>query len=94
MSHPPVEVRWLWRRIVTIGVLLMVFALVGAIIWRTDDGPALKWIGLGLVCFGALAHTVYLTGATVTDWAKLVSAARPGLKIGPASVQSPPEGGQ
>jgi hypothetical protein len=93
-SHGPIEVKWLWRRVVTIGVLLAGFGLVGAIIWRVTDPGALKWIALGLLVVIALAHTIYLTGATVTDWARVVAAARPGVKIGPASAESaPPEGG-
>lgn len=78
--NPPVETSWKWRRWVTIGVLIVSQAMVGVIIWRLVDATALKWIGLGLISFGMLAHTVYLTGATVTDWAKLVAAARSGTE--------------
>lgn len=90
-EHVPIEVKWFWRRVVTIGVLLIAFALLGAIIWRLTEPTALKWIALGLLAVVALAHTIYLTGATVTDWARVVAAARPGVKIGPASVKSEPE---
>jgi hypothetical protein len=91
-EHGPIEVKWFWRRVVTIGVLLIGFALLGVIIWRLTDPQALKWIALGLLVLLAIAHTIYLTGATVTDWARVVAAARPGVKIGPASVESKAEG--
>jgi hypothetical protein len=93
-SHGPIEVKWLWRRVVTIGVLLMAFGLVAAIIWRLSDPVALKWVALGLLVVIALAHTIYLTGATVTDWARVVAAARPGVKIGPTSAESAPPPGE
>ncbi|RAK60889.1 hypothetical protein DJ021_14240 [Phenylobacterium hankyongense] len=73
---PPIEVRWLWRRIYTYGATILNSAGVGAIIWRIDDPQALKWLGLSLVCANVVMATLYLAGATVTDWAKLAAAAR------------------
>ena len=71
-----VEVRWLWRRIYAYAATLLNSAGVGAIIWRLDDPVALKWLGLALIGANVVMATLYLAGATVTDWAKLAAAAR------------------
>ncbi|ODT85575.1 hypothetical protein [Phenylobacterium sp. SCN 70-31] len=73
---PPIEVRWLWRRIYTYAATLMNSAGVGAIVWKLDDPGALKWLGLALIAANVVMATLYLAGATVTDWAKLAAAAR------------------
>jgi hypothetical protein len=73
---PPVEVRWLWRRVYSYAVTLLNSAGLGLILFRLDDPQALKWLGLGLVGSNAVVATLYLAGATVTDWAKLAAAAR------------------
>jgi hypothetical protein len=75
---PPVEVRWFWRRIYTYAASLLNVAGVGVIIWRVDDAQALKWLGLALIGANVVMATLYLAGATVTDWAKLAAAARDG----------------
>ncbi len=71
-----VEVRWLWRRIYAYAATVLNSAGVAAIIWRLDDAEALKWLGLALVSANVIMATLYLAGATVTDWAKLAAAAR------------------
>jgi hypothetical protein len=71
-----VEVRWLWRRIYACAATLLNSAGIAAIIWRLDDPDALKWLGLALVGANVVMATLYLAGATVTDWAKLAAAAR------------------
>ncbi|HEX2800939.1 MAG TPA: hypothetical protein VHN73_02615 [Phenylobacterium sp.] len=73
---PPVEVRWLWRRVYSYAVTLLNSAGLSLILFRLDDPQALKWLGLGLVGSNAAVATLYLAGATVTDWAKLAAAAR------------------
>lgn len=73
---PLVEVRWLWRRIYTYAATLLNSAGITAIIWRIDDPEALKWLGVSLVAANVVMATLYLAGATVTDWAKLAAAAR------------------
>lgn len=73
---PPVEVRWLWRRVYSYTVTLLNSAGLSLILFRLDDPQALKWLGLGLVGSNAVVATLYLAGATVTDWAKLAAAAR------------------
>ena len=70
------EIRWLWRRIYTYGVTLLNGIGVGAVVWRLHDAQALKWLGLALVGANVVTATLYLAGATVTDWAKLAHAAR------------------
>lgn len=71
-----VEVRWLWRRIYACAATLLNSAGVAAIIWRLNDPDALKWLGLAMVGANVVMATLYLAGATVTDWAKLAAAAR------------------
>lgn len=71
-----IEVRWLWRRIYACAATLLNSGGVGAIIWRLNDPQALKWLGLALVGSNVVMATLYLAGATVTDWAKLAAAAR------------------
>lgn len=75
---PPVEVRWFWRRVYTYAATVVNSAGVMAIIWRINDAAALKWLGLALVGANVVTATLYLAGATVTDWAKLAAAARHG----------------
>jgi len=65
-----------FRRIYTYVATVLNSAGVGAIIWRIDDPQALKWIGLALIGANVILATLYLAGATVTDWAKLAAAAR------------------
>ena len=74
--RPPVEVRWLYRRIFTYGACGANSLGLAAIILRLDDPGALKWLGLALIGANVVLGTLYLAGATVTDWAKLVAAAR------------------
>lgn len=88
----PVEIKWFWRRWATFLVGGLAYGLIWIIISKLTDADALKWIALALVCLIGVAHTIYLTGATVTDWAKVVAAARPGVTIGPAGAKSEPEG--
>jgi hypothetical protein len=73
---PPVEVRWFWRRVYTYAVTVLNCAGVGGIVWRLDDPQTLKWLGLALIGANVVVATLYLAGATVTDWAKLAAAAR------------------
>ena len=73
---PPIEVRWIWRRIYTYAVTVMNCAGLGAIVLRLNSAEALKWIGLALIGANVVVATLYLAGATVTDWAKLAHAAR------------------
>ena len=73
---PPVEVRWLFRRIYTYAVTVMNCAEIGGVVWRLHDPQALKWLGLALIGANIVIATLYLAGATVTDWAKLAHAAR------------------
>jgi hypothetical protein len=70
------EVRWLWRRIYTYAVTVLNCAGLGVIVWRLNNAEALKWLGLALIGANVVVATLYLAGATVTDWAKLAHAAR------------------
>lgn len=79
-ENGPVERRWLWRRIITFTVMVPAEIGIGVIIYHLADPLSLKWIALALVGLIALAHTVHLTGATVSDWAKFAAAARSGTE--------------
>lgn len=74
--RPPIEVRWLYRRIFTYAACAANSAGLAAIILRLDDPTALKWLGLALIGANVVLGTLYMAGATVTDWAKLVAAGR------------------
>jgi len=75
-ARPPVEVRWLWRRVYTYAATLLNSVGIVAIVVRVNDAQALKWLGLALIGSNVVVATLYLAGATVTDWAKLAQAAR------------------
>lgn len=75
MIQPP-EVRWLWRRVYVYAATLLNSAGVATAIWRLEDPTAVKWLGLGLIAANVAMATLYLAGATVTDWAKLAASAR------------------
>ncbi len=77
-DHTQVEVRWLWRRVYTYAITLLNGVGLGGIVLRLEDPDALKWIALALIAANVAVATLYLAGATVTDWAKLASAARRG----------------
>ncbi len=74
--RPPIEARWFFRRIYTYAASLLNFGLLAAVVCRLQDPAALKWLGLALIGANVVLGTLYLAGATVTDWAKLVAAAR------------------
>ncbi len=78
MSTPdnPAEVRWLWRRIYAYAATLLNSVGVTVVVCRLSDPAALKWLGLALIGSNVVMATLYLAGATVTDWAKLTHAAR------------------
>jgi hypothetical protein len=75
-NPPPAEICWLWRRVYTYAATLLNSLGIGAIILRADDPQTLKWLGLALIGTNVVVATLYLAGATVTDWAKLAHAAR------------------
>jgi len=80
MTNLP-EVQWLWRRIATFTLAACAYAVLVFIIWRIpgttgEAAGALKWIGLGLIGLLAMAHLVYVTGATITDLSRLANAVK------------------
>ncbi len=77
-AAPPVEARWLWRRIYTYVATVLNSLGIVVIVCRLSDPHALKWVGLALIGSNVVMATLYLAGATVTDWAKLAQAARNG----------------
>ncbi len=68
------EIQWLWRRVYTYGLTVILAALFGVIIWRTKDAATLKLFGEILAGLIALQSLLYLAGATCTDITRLVKA--------------------
>lgn len=77
-ARPPVEVTWLWRRIFTYLASLVNAGLLAAVIAKVKDPQGLAALGLALVAANVVLATLYLAGATVTDWARIAGAARGG----------------
>jgi hypothetical protein len=81
-ARPPVEVTWLWRRVFTYLASLANAGLLAAVILKVRDPQGLAALGLALVAANVVLATLYLAGATVTDWARIAGAARGGAKAG------------
>ena len=81
-ARPPVEVTWLWRRVFTYLASLANAGLLAAVIVKVKDPQGLAALGLALVAANVVLATLYLAGATVTDWARIAGAARGGAKAG------------
>lgn len=74
--RPPVEITWLWRRVFTYLASLANAGLLAAVILKVRDPRGLVALGLALVAANVVLATLYLAGATVTDWARIAGAAR------------------
>ncbi|MFM1960704.1 MAG: hypothetical protein RL588_2221 [Pseudomonadota bacterium] len=81
-ARPPVEVTWLWRRVFTYLASLANAGLLAAVIVKVKDPQGLAALGLALVAANVVLATLYLAGATVTDWARIAGAARGVAKVG------------
>lgn len=89
---------WFWRRLLAYLGVFLCFIGAGAalvLIATAADGSdarimALMWMGLGFLLTGFAIFTFYFSGATVTQWAALVAAAVPGMRVGFAGVQAGP----
>ena len=81
-ARPPVEITWLWRRIFTYLASLVNAGLLAAVILKVRDPQGLAALGLALVAANVVLATLYLAGATVTDWARIAGAARGGAARG------------
>jgi hypothetical protein len=81
-ARPPVEVTWLWRRIFTYLASLVNAGLLAAVIVKVKDPQGLAALGLSLVAANVVLATLYLAGATGTDWARIAGAARGEAKAG------------
>lgn len=71
-----IEHQWVWRRIFSFSAWGLNSLGIGAVICRLSDARALAGLGLALVAANVVVATLYLAGATVTDWARLAGAAR------------------
>lgn len=74
--RPPVEITWLWRRVFTYLTSLANAGLLAVVILKVRDPRGLVALGLALVAANVVLATLYLAGATVTDWARIAGAAR------------------
>lgn len=81
-ARPPVEITWLWRRVFTYLASLANAGLLAAVIVKVKDPQGLAALGLALVAANVVLATLYLAGATVTDWARIAGAARGVAKVG------------
>jgi hypothetical protein len=81
-ARPPVEITWLWRRIFTYLASLVNAGLLAAVIAKVKDPQGLAALGLALVAANVVLATLYLAGATVTDWARIAGAAWGGAARG------------
>jgi hypothetical protein len=81
-ARPPVEITWLWRRIFTYLASLVNAGLLAAVIAKVKEPQGLAALGLALVAANVVLATLYLAGATVTDWARIAGAARGEAKAG------------
>ena len=81
-ARPPVEITWLWRRVFTYLASLANAGLLAAVILKVRDPQGLAALGLALVAANVVLATLYLAGATVTDWARIAGAARGGAARG------------
>lgn len=77
---PPVEVKWLYRRWFIFAFTALNSIGVGVIIYKLSDPTALKWIGLGLISGNMVMALLYIAGASGTDIARVVAAARSGTE--------------
>ena len=75
-ARPPVEITWVWRRVFTYLASLANAALLAVVIVKVRDPQGLAALGLSLVAANVVLATLYLAGATVTDWARIAGAAR------------------
>jgi hypothetical protein len=82
------ETSWLWRRLVTFGVLIVAHVLIGFAVWWLKDAGSLKWISLGLIGECVVVYMTYLTASSVSEWARLAGAIAPGMKIGLGGVST------
>lgn len=73
-----IEHQWVWRRIFSFAAWGLNSLGIGAVICRLTDPRALAGLGLALIAANVVVATLYLAGATVTDWARLAQAARGG----------------
>lgn len=77
---PPVEIKWFWRRWFVFGFTAVNCIGVAAVIWKLSDPMALKWVGLGLISSNMVLALLYIAGASGTDIARVVAAARSGTE--------------
>jgi len=83
------DVRWTWRRVFALVVVLTNGGLLWSIVGRLADPAALRSIAHALIASDALAALLYMAGATTTDVMRLVTA----WKAPPASPIPTPETG-
>lgn len=86
---PMVEVKWLFRRWYIFAFTILNTIGVGVIIAKVDEPVSLKWIALGLISANMVMALLYIAGASGTDIARVVAAARSGAE----PPEDPPKDG-
>ncbi len=92
---PLVEVKWVFRRWYIFAFTAINTVGVGVIIAKVNDPSALKWIALGLISANMVMALLYIAGASGTDIARVVAAARSGAEPpdDPPQSETPPQDG-
>lgn len=65
-----------WRRWIAIGVLAVGHFIVFWISQRITDAHLLRWIVGAVLLFSLIIAMTYYTGASITDWVKVIQAVR------------------
>ncbi len=72
----PAEPSFRYRRWYTYAGGVLYAGLIGAVVAKTNEAGALKWIGLGLIAANIIREGFYMAGASLADWAMVTKAWR------------------
>jgi len=89
---PPIEVKWVFRRWYIFAFTAINTIGVGVTISKVSDPSALKWIALGLISANMVMALLYIAGASGTDIARVVAAARSGTEPPDDPPETPKDG--
>jgi len=89
---PPIEIKWFWRRVFTFAFTALNTLGVAVIIAKLSDPSALKWVALGLISANMVMALLYIAGASGTDIARVVAAARSGTEPPDDPPETPKDG--
>ena len=75
-QDPLPEPKFTYRRIFSYGVSLALLAILGLIVWRIDDGDALRQLALYLCVLLFFVITYYMVAPSAEQIVKLIQSAR------------------